>query len=113
MKCFQNFKLKSNDKVLVLFDLHFYNSLKILDFRLCNVGSTFSGIAYSSIACGMLHYLEGLLLNDESNNEPEIVHFVLLDEIATQQPGLHIRWPSLSKDSSNFTLKLLFNFRNF
>lgn len=56
-----------------------------------NIHLLLDGIAYSSIACGMLHYLEGLLLNDESNNEPETVHFVLLDEIATQQPGLHIR----------------------
>ncbi|KAM3728670.1 Negative elongation factor [Dirofilaria immitis] len=50
-----------------------------------------NGIAFSSIASGLLHYLKGFLLSDEILSELEVVHFVLLDEMATEHSGLHIR----------------------
>ncbi|KAK6112200.1 TH1 family protein [Brugia pahangi] len=50
-----------------------------------------SGIEFTPIAGGLLHYLQGFLLNYEILIEFEMVHFVLLDEIATKHPGLHIR----------------------
>ncbi|KAK6107534.1 TH1 family protein [Brugia pahangi] len=50
-----------------------------------------SGIEFTPIAGGLLHYLQGFLLNNEILTEFEMVHFVLLDEIATKHSGLHIR----------------------
>ncbi|VDN88246.1 unnamed protein product, partial [Brugia pahangi] len=49
------------------------------------------GIEFTPIAGGLLHYLQGFLLNNEILTEFEMVHFVLLDEIATKHSGLHIR----------------------
>ncbi|KAL3989442.1 TH1 family protein [Acanthocheilonema viteae] len=50
-----------------------------------------SGIEFPSIAAGLLHYFEGLFLDDKILCELEVVHFVLLDEIATKHCNLHIR----------------------
>ncbi|EFO22838.1 hypothetical protein LOAG_05649 [Loa loa] len=50
-----------------------------------------NGIEFPSVASGLLHYLQGFLLSDEILSELEVVHFVLLDEIATKHSSLHIR----------------------
>ncbi|CAG9532226.1 unnamed protein product [Cercopithifilaria johnstoni] len=50
-----------------------------------------SGIEFPSIASGLLYYLQGFLLSDKILCELEVIHFVLLDEIATKHCGLHIR----------------------
>ncbi|VDM93514.1 unnamed protein product, partial [Onchocerca ochengi] len=49
-----------------------------------------NGIAFSSIASGLLHYLQGFLLSDKILSELEVIHFVLLDEMANEHSGLHI-----------------------
>ncbi|MCP9257979.1 Negative elongation factor D [Dirofilaria immitis] len=43
------------------------------------------------IAAGLLYYLRGNLLSDELISEPEPVHFVLLDQIATTHPNLQLK----------------------
>lgn len=54
------------------------------------------------VAAGVLHYLRGNLLSDEVISEPEPVHFVLLDHIATSHPNLQLRFVAvhISKLSS-------------
>uniref|UniRef100_A0A0R3RTH4 Negative elongation factor D n=1 Tax=Elaeophora elaphi TaxID=1147741 RepID=A0A0R3RTH4_9BILA len=49
------------------------------------------GIEFPSVASGLLQYLKGFLLSDKILCKLEMVHFVLLDEIATKHCGLHIR----------------------
>ncbi|VDK75121.1 unnamed protein product, partial [Litomosoides sigmodontis] len=56
-----------------------------------NISLFLTGIEFPSIAAGLLHYLQGFLLNNKVLYELEVVHFVLLDEIASKHCGLHIR----------------------
>ncbi|MFH4975545.1 hypothetical protein AB6A40_002254 [Gnathostoma spinigerum] len=49
------------------------------------------GIRIPVVATGLLHYLRMNLLSDEVLGEPESVHFVLLDQIASSHPNLHMR----------------------
>uniref|UniRef100_A0A915Q520 Negative elongation factor D n=1 Tax=Setaria digitata TaxID=48799 RepID=A0A915Q520_9BILA len=48
-------------------------------------------LRFPVIATGLLYYLRGNLLSDELISEPEPVHFVLLDQIATTHPNLQLR----------------------
>ncbi|VDM40618.1 unnamed protein product [Toxocara canis] len=43
------------------------------------------------VAAGMLHYLRGVLLSKDMIGRPQVVHLVLLDQIATSHPNLQMR----------------------
>lgn len=43
------------------------------------------------VAAGLLHYVKGYLLSDDMIGEPETIHLVLLDQIASSHPNLHLR----------------------
>uniref|UniRef100_A0A0N5AIK8 Negative elongation factor D n=1 Tax=Syphacia muris TaxID=451379 RepID=A0A0N5AIK8_9BILA len=58
--------------------------LKELQQLLCN-------IRIPVVATGLLHYIKGYLLSDDMIGEPEAVHLVLLDQIASTHLNLHLR----------------------
>lgn len=43
------------------------------------------------VAAGLLHHLRSVLIGDETVAEPEPVHLVVIDQIATAHAGLHTK----------------------
>ncbi|VDN01454.1 unnamed protein product [Thelazia callipaeda] len=50
-----------------------------------------NAITFPSIASGILYYIHGFLLSDQILSDLQLFHIVLLDEIASNHPALHIR----------------------
>uniref|UniRef100_A0A915AD77 Negative elongation factor D n=2 Tax=Parascaris univalens TaxID=6257 RepID=A0A915AD77_PARUN len=65
--------------------------LESTDDLLKELSQLLYGIRLPVVAAGLLHYLRGNLLSDDVIGEPEAVHFVLIDQIATSHPNLHMR----------------------
>ncbi|VDK18290.1 unnamed protein product [Anisakis simplex] len=65
--------------------------LESADDLLKELNQLLFGIRLPVVAAGLLHYLRGNLLSDDVIGEPEPVHLVLLDQIATSHPNLHMR----------------------
>lgn len=66
--------------------------LETTDDLMKEMKSLLYAIRLPVVAAGLLYYLRGNLLSDELISEPESVHFVLLDQIATTHPNLQIRY---------------------
>ncbi|KAK6106157.1 TH1 family protein [Brugia pahangi] len=67
------------------------NLLEKTDDLMKEMKSLLYAIRLPVIAAGLLYYLRGNLLSEELISEPEPVHFVLLDQIATTHPNLQLR----------------------
>lgn len=66
--------------------------LEQTDDLIKEVKSLLHAIRLPVIAAGLLYYLRGNLLSDELISDPEPVHFVLLDQIATTHSNLQLRY---------------------